>query len=310
MPRNPLFTLTLLIGLKAGTGAVADCDTVVMADTGWTDVTATTAVAAEVLRALGYGTVIERMSVPVTYTALAEGSVEVFLGNWMPTLEADIAPYRAARLVDTVGPNLTGAKYTLATNAAGAAAGLAGFDGIAALGPALGFRLHGGAPGSEANRVLDLMIAEDAFGLSGFSVVAASEALMLAEVGRATQAGEPVVFLAWEPHPMNLALEITYLDGGDAWFGPDFGGATVYTNTSAGFATACPNLGRFLGNLRFPMRMVNEVMAGLLVEGADPAEVARAWLRANPARIAGWLDGVTTRDGGNAEVAVIRAFAQ
>lgn len=51
----------------------------------------------------------------------------MFLGNWMPTMEGDIAAYRDAGSVDTVRENLEGAKYTLATNAKGVAAGLTHF---------------------------------------------------------------------------------------------------------------------------------------------------------------------------------------
>ena len=46
----------------------------------------------------------------------------------------------------------------------------------------------------------------------------------LAQVGRATRRDEPVVFLGWEPHPMNANLEMVYLEGGDDWFGPDLTG--------------------------------------------------------------------------------------
>ena len=58
---------------------------------------------------------------------------------------------------------------------------------------------------------------------------------MLAQVARAVKKQEPVVFLGWEPHPMNANFEMAYLSGGDDFFGPDFGGATVYTNTRAGY---------------------------------------------------------------------------
>ena len=63
----------------------------------------------------------------MTYASLARGDVDVFLGNWMTTMEGDIAAYRDAGSVDTVRENLEGAKYTLATNAKGAAAGLTHF---------------------------------------------------------------------------------------------------------------------------------------------------------------------------------------
>ncbi|MEO1314333.1 MAG: glycine betaine ABC transporter substrate-binding protein, partial [Pseudomonadota bacterium] len=113
-------TSAFLMTLAAG-AAAADCGTVTFSDVGWTDITATTAATTVVLDALGYETEIKVLSVPVTYTAMAAGDIDVFLGNWMPTMEGDIAAYREAGTVDTVRANLEGAKYTLATNAAGAA---------------------------------------------------------------------------------------------------------------------------------------------------------------------------------------------
>ena len=35
---------------------------------------------------------------------------------------------------------------------------------------------------------------------------------------------------------MNMRFEMSYLTGGDAVFGPNFGGATVYTNARNGYA--------------------------------------------------------------------------
>ena len=52
------------------------------------------------------------------------------------------------------------------------------------------------------------------------------------------------MFLGWEPHPMNANFEMKYLAGGDDVFGPNFGGATVFTNVRAGYLTECPNVGR------------------------------------------------------------------
>jgi glycine betaine/proline transport system substrate-binding protein len=81
---------------------------------GWTDITATTATASVVLEALGYEPDVQVLSVPVTYRSLQNGDIDVFLGNWMPTMEADIAPYLEDGSVEVVGTNLEGAKYTLA----------------------------------------------------------------------------------------------------------------------------------------------------------------------------------------------------
>ncbi|TCS67447.1 glycine betaine/proline transport system substrate-binding protein [Primorskyibacter sedentarius] len=304
-----LATAASIFALTAGI-AYAACDEVVMSDVGWTDITATTAATAVVLEALGYDVDVKVLSVPVTYTALAEGDVHVFLGNWMPTMEADIAAYREAGTVDTVRANLEGAKYTLATNAAGAALGITDFASIAEHKDALDGEIYGIEPGNDGNRLIMDMIADNAFGLDGFDVVESSEQGMLSQVARASGRDEPVVFLGWEPHPMNANFDMTYLEGGDDWFGPNLGGATVYTNTTAGYVEACPNVGKLLQNLEFTLAMENEIMGAILDDGEDPEDAARAWLAGNADAYAAWLDGVTTMDGGDALAAVSAALSE
>ncbi|MEM6740086.1 MAG: choline ABC transporter substrate-binding protein [Pseudomonadota bacterium] len=296
---------TAAVALATGP-ALADCGAVVFSDVGWTDITATTAATTLVLEALGYETDIKVLSVPVTYTSMAEGDIDVFLGNWMPTMEADIAPYRAAGTVETVRANLEGAKYTLATNAAGAALGITSFEAIAAQADALDAKIYGIEPGNDGNRLIMEMIGQDAFGLGGaeFEVVESSEQGMLAQVARADRREEPVVFLGWEPHPMNANFELTYLEGGDDFFGPNLGGATVFTNTRAGLSEECPNLGAFLENLEFTLAMENEIMGAILDDGEDPRDAAMAWLEANAAEAMAWVEGVTTVDGEDAAAAL------
>lgn len=96
---------------------------------------------------------------------------------------------------------------------------------------------------------------------------------------------------------MNANHDLTYLSGGDDWFGPDYGGATVYTNVRAGYLEECPNVGQLLRNLSFTLEMENEVMSAILDEGQAPEAAAEAWLKENPDVLEGWLDGVTTLDG-------------
>ena len=292
----------------AGTAYAEGCDKVIFSDVGWTDITATTAATTTVLEALGYKTETKLLSVPVTYTALAEGDVDVFLGNWMPTMEADIAPYRDAGTVDTVRTNLEGAKYTLATNEAGAALGIKDFADIVAQKDALEGHIYGIEPGNDGNRLILDMIEKDAFGLKGFKVVESSEQGMLAEVGNKSADSKPIVFLGWEPHPMNANYKMTYLTGGDDFFGPNFGGAIVATNTRKGYVAECPNTGKLLQNLVFSLQMENEIMGAILNDGTDPSEAARAWLAANPTAWEPWLEGVTTKDGGDAKAAVAAAL--
>lgn len=292
----------------AGAAEPASCGTVRFSDVGWTDITATTATATVLLKSLGYETDVKLLSVPVTYTSLKNKDIDVFLGNWMPTMEADIKPYQEDKSVETVVTNLEGAKYTLAVPTYVHDAGLKDFADIAKFKDKLGNKIYGIEAGNDGNRLILDMIEQDKFGLKGFELVESSEAGMLAAVSKAANSKQDVVFLGWEPHPMNANIDMKYLTGGDEVFGPNFGGATVATNVRAGYTTECPNIGAFLKNLVFSLPMENEIMGAILNDSAEPKAAATAWLKAHPDAVTPWLAGVTTFDGGDAQAAVKSAL--
>ena len=275
----------------------ASCRTVRLSDVGWTDVTATTALLTQVLRGLGYEPQTTLLSVPVTYAVMKGGNIDVFLGNWMPAQTRDRQPYIDDHSIEIVRENLTGAKFTLAVPAYVYDAGLKDFSDIQKFAAALNSSIYGIEAGNDGNLHILNMIKHNDYGLGGFHLVESSEQGMLAEVARAVTARKPVVFLAWDPHPMNMQFDLHYLTGGDATFGPNFGGARVLTVTRAGYLRQCPNVAQLLRNLVFTTHGESEVMRSILVEHQTPEVAARNWLAANPAVKATWLEGVHTYSG-------------
>ncbi|MCI3944425.1 Glycine betaine/carnitine transport binding protein GbuC precursor [Pseudomonas syringae] len=87
------------------------------------------------------------------------------------------------------------------------------------------------------------------------------------------------------------------LTGGDDFFAPDFGDATVYTSTRKGYVDACPNVGQLLKNLSFTLNMENHIMGSILDGKMEPEAAAKAWLKNNSQVLDTWLAGVTTVDG-------------
>ncbi|MGH8434875.1 MAG: choline ABC transporter substrate-binding protein [Pseudomonas sp.] len=284
--------------LLANAAEPESCSTVRFSDIGWTDISVTTAITSEVLESLGYKTKTTMLSVPVTYKSLAAGKdIDVFLGNWMPTTENDIKPYREAGTVETVRANLEGAKYTLAVPAYAYDAGLKSFADIAKFKDQLEGQIYGIEPGNDGNRLIQSMIDKNAFELKDFKVVESSEAAMLSQLKRATRKNEWMVFLAWEPHPMNTQNKMKYLTGGDDYFGPNLGQATIYTNVRRGYLQECGNVGKLLQNLVFSLEMENQLMDAVLNENQKPRAAAQAWIKANPQVLDTWLAGVSSHDG-------------
>ncbi|WP_240206247.1 choline ABC transporter substrate-binding protein [Vibrio sp. CyArs1] len=280
------------------------CEMVRFADVGWTDITATTAVTTELLKGMGYKTKTDLLSVPVTYSSMANGDIDIFLGNWMPTMEGDIAKYREAKTVETVRANLEGAKYTLAVPKYVYDAGVKSFADLAKHADKFRDRIYGIEPGNDGNRLIQSMIDSDAFGLKDFNLVESSEAGMVSQVSRAARRNQWIVYLGWAPHPMNSNIEMEYLSGGDDYFGPNYGGANVYTNVRANYLSECQNVGQLLKNLEFSLEMENQLMEAILNQNVQPSKAAQQWIKANPKQVEAWLSGVTTLSGEDANAAV------
>ncbi|MGK9231408.1 choline ABC transporter substrate-binding protein [Inquilinus limosus] len=274
----------------------AACKAVVMSDPGWTDITSTTALAGTVLTGLGYEPRVDMLSVAVTFEALKNNQVNLFLGNWMPSQTEMVEPY-LKQGVELVGTNLGDAKVTLAVNHEAYEAGVKDFADLQKFADKFGKSIYSIEPGSSANKNLSAIIERNEFGLGGWKLVEASEQAMLAQVDRAIRRGEWVVFLGWAPHPMNVKYKIDYLSGGDAYFGPNYGGATVRTLANQKFLSACPNLQRLARQLVFDLNTENQMMLMILDGGLDQNAAARKWLSENPELLTKWLDGVTTIDG-------------
>jgi glycine betaine/proline transport system substrate-binding protein len=273
------------------------CKNVHFSDVGWTDITSTTALTSVVLEGLGYTPKVTILSVPVTFASLKNKDLDIFLGLWLPSMAADEKAYRDDGSVERVGANLKGAKYTFAVPKYVYDAGIKNFADISKYKDKLEGKIYGIEPGNDGNRLIQSMIDKNAFGLKGWKMVESSEQGMLSQVKRAERNKDWIVFLGWEPHPMNTNFELAYLEGGDDYFGPNLGGATVHTNVRKGYVQECPNVGQLLKNLEFTLTMENQVMGMILDDGMAPNKAAAQWLKKNPQVLDKWLKGVTTIDG-------------
>ncbi len=293
-----MIALSLFAGMSLSVAHAADapeCQKVRIADLGWTDIMLTNNTAELILDALGYDATQTLLGMDVTYMSLKNNDMDVFQGNWRPFQDAQYKSYFEDGSVEVLGTNLEGAKFTLAVPKYVSDAGIKDFADLSSHGEQFEKKIYALEPGS--NTILLDMIAAKRHNLGDWEVVESSEAGMLTQVKKAVQEKQWIVFLGWEPHPMNLNYELSYLTGGDVEFGPNFGGAIVRTIARKGYASACPNIAKLFANLVFNMEYENHGMQLILDEGKDPAVAAREMMSRNPQMLEKWLEGVTTVDG-------------
>jgi glycine betaine/proline transport system substrate-binding protein len=284
------------------------CTRVNMAGPGWSDIDATNAMTGVLLKALGYQQSIANLSVPITYQGLKKGQIDVFLGNWMPAQAPVVKPFEDEKSIDVVHSNLNDAKFTLAVPDYVAAAGVHSFADLAKNADKFDSKIYGIEPGAPANQNIRKMVGDKVFGLGNWQLVESSETGMLTQVERAVRDRKWIVFLAWEPHLMNTKFRLSYLDGGDKYFGPNFGGATVNTVTRSGYAGQCPNLGRLFRQLTFNVDLENGVITEVHEKKAGVDAAATDALKRHPELLKSWLDGVSTVNGANGLQAVQTAL--
>ncbi len=284
----------------------ATCHKVRMAEPGWTDLALTTGVASVLLKSLGYAPQSQVLGIEVIYQALKHGQLDLFLGYWDPAMQVYYKPYEADGSVETVKQNLDGAKFTFAVPAYVYEAGVHDFADLAAHADKFDRKMYGIEPGS--NTIMETIIKTNAFGLGDWKLVESSEQGMLAQVRRAVAKKDWILFLGWAPHPMNVDIDMRYLTGGDEYYGPNYGGATVHTQVRKGYLAECPNIAKLIDNLTFTIDLENVGMSYILDQNASPTDAAKELIRKNPDVLDRWLVGVQTVDGKDGEAAVKAAL--
>lgn len=264
------------------------CKTVRMADIGWTDITATTALAAEMLQNAGYKSKINHISLPITFMSLKNQDLDVFLGTWIPSMNAQIMPYERSGSIERVGTILEGAKYTLVVPDYVHRAGVKDVADLSRFSDQFRKRIYAIEPGNDGNTHIGQLIADPAYGLQGWKKIESSEQAMLAQAAQAIKNKEWIVFLGWEPHPMNRKMSLSYLTGGEKYFGPEQGKSTVYISTRKGYSKDCPEVARFLNKFSLNLEIENALMEMILDQGMEPRVAARKWILNHPDQVKKW----------------------
>ncbi|MDX1610267.1 MAG: glycine betaine ABC transporter substrate-binding protein [Halofilum sp. (in: g-proteobacteria)] len=302
---SALAALALTIGATVHAAESAECGTVRFGQVNWTGVSAKTETAAWLLEQMGYETDIITASVPIMFQSLATDDRDAFLGLWLPTQRSMVQDRMSKGEIDIITKNLEGAKYTVGVNQAAWDAGVKHFKDLKNHIDKFDGEILGIEAGNDGNIIIKKMIEDNAYGMGEFELKPSSEAGMLTEVQRRIRRDKWAAWLAWAPHPMNLNIDLQFLNGGEDYWGPNQGGATVYTLSREGYAWQCPNVGQFLENYTFTVEEQSQMAGYVINEGMDYAEAGRKLIQEKPDLLNRWFGGggtyqtgpIKTRDG-------------
>ena len=165
-----LMLITIMVLLFTGSAYASDNE-VKFVSVSWTGVTIKTELGVEILNSLGYKATNTMVSVPIVYKALSINDVDIFLGNWMPSMKTIAEKYFETGKVIKLVANMPNAKYTLAAPAYVVDGGLKTFADIAKFGEKLDYKIYGIEAGNDGNEIIQAMIDKDMYGLKKFELI-------------------------------------------------------------------------------------------------------------------------------------------
>lgn len=261
----------------------------------WEDLIVENQIVSDVLTALGYRPQIQDLAVPLGAQSLATAQADAYLGNWWPSQQPTFQQYLGRGQVSVAGTMVTGTEYAPAVpDYVAQRYHIRSLADLAAHGADFDHKILGIEPGTPGNQVILDAIKKNAYGLGKWQLVQSSTPAMLAEVSRHVAKQQPVAFLGWSPHWMNVQWKLVYLaDPRHVW--PGAGEIRVLTRKN--LAKDNPDLARFFSQIRIDKDTASTWIYQYDKDKTPANQIAHTWIRAHQNVVAGWLTGVKGLDG-------------
>lgn len=298
----PALGAAMLAGaLATGTAAAAEENSaeVRFAVPSWPGVTVKSALAGQLLEALGYESRQQELGSTIAYEALNQGDIDVYLAAWLPGQSVSYDAAMEDGVIKDLGNNVDGARLGFAVPTYVYEAGVTSGEDLKdpELREKFDDTIYAIEVGSGISEILAKNMDDDTYDLTQWDVSETSTPGMLSTVKSAIAREEWVVFTGWTPHWMNIEYDVHYLDDPEDFWGDEGGSSNVRTLVRQVFAEQQPNATRLLDQLSFSAADQSEMIYGYSFDEKPADEVALTWLREHPEEVKAFVDGVTTRSG-------------
>lgn len=251
---------------------------------GWDEGIAASYLWQSILEDKGYDVKLTYADVAPVYQGLARGDFDLVLDTWLPTTHADYMK-RYGDKVEDLGAWNDDARLTIAVNKD---APIDSLDQLAGAADQFGGRIVGIEPGSGLMRITGDDVVPG-YGLEGMQLVESSTPAMLAELKKATDAGQNIAVTLWRPHWAYNAFPIKDLADPKGLLGS---AESIHSVASTSFATDHPEVHGWISNFSMPtdtLASLEDVMFNQN-SGDDYAPVVKQWI----AQHQEWVDSLTS----------------
>ncbi|MFD0617612.1 glycine betaine ABC transporter substrate-binding protein [Paenibacillus sp. GCM10027629] len=137
--------------------------------------------------------------------------------------------------------------------------------------------------------------------LTDWSLVEGSGAAMTATLDKAIKQQSPIIITGWTPHWMFSKYELKYLEDPKKSFGE---AEEIHTIARKGLKKDHPVAYTFLDRFEWTPEEMGQIMTAIQ-EGVSPADAAKTWAEANPARIKPWIEGLQPVKGDSIKIGYV-----
>ncbi|SDL78421.1 glycine betaine ABC transporter substrate-binding protein [Halarsenatibacter silvermanii] len=283
-----------LISLQAGAEELAEYDdTYVIAEGSWPGIQVKNEVIRQVLGTLGYDFETEFLGQPMIYEGMSQGEIDFYLGSWMPE-EAGMREGHEEGY-EVISTQLDDAVYMSAVPEYVYEAGVQCHSDIAEHAEKFDHTLHAGAHGEGADEILTRAVEEDIYGLEGWEIVNADWPATVAEAEQAIEDEEWIIFPGWQPHWMNVLLDVEYLDDPKNIWGED--SSVIENLVHPDLQERAPQLYQILENFQIESDHQSRWVFEYDQEDREMEKIAEEWIEDNLDTVADWLEGAYAENG-------------
>ncbi|PMB97657.1 glycine betaine ABC transporter substrate-binding protein [Brevibacterium luteolum] len=254
---------------------------------GWDESFAAAHLTKAVLEEDGYSVDIESFQAGPGFTGVANGDIDVVLDGWMPLTHKDYIEEFGDKM-EVHGCWYNNAKLTIAVNEDSPAQSIADLKDM---GDEYGNTLYGIEPGAGLTSTTENE-AIPTYGLDNLDFKISSTPAMLAQLKKATDAGDNVAVTLWRPHWAYDAFPVRDLEDPQGAMG---GAEVIYNFARDGFAEDNPKAAQLLQNLVLDdenlASLENVMFSDENYGGENLEEAVAEWLEDNPDFAEDWKAG-------------------